>query len=215
MNELGEIIHREITQTGPMSVARYMELCLAHPQLGYYMTRDPLGTRGDFTTAPEISQMFGEMIGTWVASAWMALGRPVFRLVELGPGRGSLMADVIRVLRGADAVFEAWLVETSPVLRAEQERRLGDGVFWARSLAEVPGGPTILIANEFFDALPVQQFLRSAQGWRERMVGLDGAALRWGLSAPLPERDAAPVGAWRETSPAAEAVLGQIAERLG
>ena len=215
MSELGDIIRREIAQTGPMSVARYMELCLGYPEHGYYVTRDPLGTHGDFTTAPEISQMFGEMIGAWAAAVWMTIGRPVFRLVELGPGRGTLMADVIRVLRGADATFETWLVETSPALRAEQAQRL-DGVFWATSPDEVPPGPAIVIANEFLDALPVHQYIRSAQGWRERMVGLDGEeALRWGLSAPLPERDGAPVGAWRETSPMAEAALAWIADRLG
>ena len=214
MTALSDIIRREITQTGPITVARYMDLCLGHPQHGYYKTRDPLGAPGDFTTAPEISQMFGEMIGAWAAAVWIAIGRPVFRLVELGPGRGTLMADLVRVLRAADATFEAWLVETSPALRARQKARL-DGVFWADSLAEVPSGPTIIVANEFFDALPVHQFICSAQGWRERMIGMEDENLRWGLSAPLPERDRSPVGAWRESSPASESVLAGISDRLG
>src|SRR5690625_3243302 len=173
-----------------------MELCLAHPEHGYYRTRDPLGAAGDFITAPEISQMFGEMIGIWVASVWDQIGRKAFRLVELGPGRGTLMADVLRVLAqlGAAAAAEPWLVETSPALQAEQAARV-KGAKWAESLGDVPEGPFILIANEFLDALPVRQFLKSPEGWRERLVGLRDGRLAWGLSEPLPGEDAAPIAA--------------------
>jgi NADH dehydrogenase [ubiquinone] 1 alpha subcomplex assembly factor 7 len=233
---LERLIRAELAQAGPMTVARYMELCLAHPTLGYYATRDPLGAAGDFVTAPEISQMFGEMIGAWVASAWAGMGRPRFRLIELGPGRGTLMADALRVLRAAGAgdAIELWLVETSPRLRAAQAHRV-PGAQWAARLDEVPEGPAVIVANEFLDALPVRQFLRTPEGWRERLVGhaprdgrpgprsrpgpgrrgdAAGAPLRWGLSEPLPGQDGAPVAAWREVSSAADAVAAEIARRL-
>ena len=198
-----------------MTVARYMELCLVHPLHGYYATRDPLGAAGDFVTAPEISQMFGEMIGAWIASMWQAMGRPAFRLVEFGPGRGTLMADALRVLTAAGAreAADLWLVETSPRLRAEQASRL-PGASWADRLDDVREGPVVLIGNEFLDALPVRQFLKSREGWRERLVGLRDGDLAWGLSDPLPGGDEAPVAAWREVSPAAEAVTAAIARRL-
>jgi NADH dehydrogenase [ubiquinone] 1 alpha subcomplex assembly factor 7 len=230
---LKRLIRAEIAQTGPMTVARYMELCLGHPRHGYYATRDPLGAAGDFVTAPEVSQMFGEMVGAWVAAVWEGMGRPAFRLVELGPGRGTLMTDALRVLRaaGARAAAEVWFVETSAPLRAEQARRVPDAR-WAAGLGEVPEGPAVFVANEFFDALPVRQFIRSAEGWRERMVGLapgfaggsgpgtgcrgvsGEAALCWGLSDALPGQDAAPVAAWREVSPGADAMAAELARRL-
>ena len=215
MSPLESLIRREIAQTGPLTVARYMELCLAHPAHGYYATRDPLGAAGDFVTAPEISQMFGEMIGAWVATVWQSMGRPAFRLVELGPGRGTLMADALRVLTAAGAREAAnlWLVETSPRLRAEQEARLPHAS-WADRLDEVLEGPIVLVANEFLDALPVRQFLKSPQGWRERLVGLRDDRLAWGLSEPLSGSDEAPAAAWREVSPAADVVAAAIARRL-
>ena len=213
MSPLEEIIRAEIAQDGPMSAARYMELCLGHPQHGYYRTRDPLGAGGDFTTAPEISQMFGEMLGAWIALVWQGAGRPDFRLVELGPGRGTLMADILRVLRGVGAEPEVWLVETSPALRAAQARAV-PGANWAERPEEVPEGPVIVVANEFLDALPVRQFLKGPQGWSERVVGLRDGALAWGLSPPLPGEDDAPEGAWREHSAAADAAIGWIRERL-
>jgi len=210
---LERIIRREIVAGGPISVARYMELCLGHPEHGYYRHRDPLGAAGDFVTAPEVSQMFGEMIGAWVAAVWLAAGRPDFRLVELGPGRGTMMADALRVLRRAGAGPEIWLVETSPALRREQAAR-APGAHWAERVEEVPDGPAVILANEFLDALPVRQFLASPAGWRERLVGLREDKLTWGLSAPLTGGDDAPPEAWREHSIQAEAVLGWIAGRL-
>ena len=208
-----------------MPVARFMALCLGHPTLGYYPTRDPLGRGGDFTTAPEISQMFGEMIGIWAASLWQQMGQPArLRLVELGPGRGTLMADALRAawaLPAFRAALEAHLVEISPVLRAAQERALaasGVAVAWHRAMTEVPEGtPTIVIANEFFDALPIRQVVFANGAWRERMVGLDaGGALSFGLSA-----EAAPdvpfagaEGDLREICPEGRDVVAQLAPRL-
>ena len=193
-----------------------MALCLGHPQHGYYATRDPLGVSGDFITAPEVSQMFGEMIGLWLAEVWQQAGRPApFRLIELGPGRGTLMADAMRAARTTPGFAEAadlWLVETSPALRAEQARRLA-AAQWADRLEDVPEGPPLIVANEFLDALPVRQFLATPQGWREKRVGLQGNALAWGLSAPLPGPLAAE-GEWCEESAAADAVAGQSAARI-
>ncbi len=221
MSALLDIIRAQIRETGPMSVADYMSLCLGHPKHGYYTTRDPLGAAGDFTTAPEISQMFGEMIGLWLVQVWVDAGRPApFRLVELGPGRGTLMADALRAARAVPGFAETadlWLVETSPALRAEQAKRLTDThgrAQWAERLDEVPEGPCLLVANEFLDALPMRQFIASAQGWREKRVGLSEGGLLWGLSAPLPDGCDASEGAWREESALADTVAQQIAARI-
>jgi NADH dehydrogenase [ubiquinone] 1 alpha subcomplex assembly factor 7 len=169
-------IARLIRLDGPLSVERYMALCLGHPQHGYYITRDPLGRTGDFTTAPEISQMFGELLGLWAAGVWDAMGRPAsVRLVELGPGRGTLMRDALRAVGAALPAFRAaasvHLVETSPVLRGAQEAALaGAGASWHAHVDAVPDGAAIVFANEFFDALPVRQYRRGARGWHERQV---------------------------------------------
>jgi NADH dehydrogenase [ubiquinone] 1 alpha subcomplex assembly factor 7 len=184
---LGREIRELIAAEGPITLERYMALALGHPRHGYYMTRDPLGAAGDFTTAPEISQMFGELLGLWAAETWSIMGRPSrLRLVELGPGRGTLMSDALRAARIVPGFCEAasvHLVETSPVLRDAQARtleRAGADLFWHASLAEVPAGPAIVIANEFFDALPIRQLVRTETGWHERMVGLgpDGGHAR-------------------------------------
>jgi NADH dehydrogenase [ubiquinone] 1 alpha subcomplex assembly factor 7 len=170
-------IRRRIQIGGPMSVAHYMSLCLTHPEHGYYVTRDPLGAGGDFITAPEISQMFGELIGLWAYSVWRQMGAPEkVRLVELGPGRGTMMSDALRavqVVPGFPAAIMVHLVEISPALEARQRQTLADigmPVAWYRTLEEVPDGPTIILANEFFDALPVQQAVMCADGWHERIV---------------------------------------------
>ncbi|MEP9352929.1 SAM-dependent methyltransferase [Xanthobacter sp. KR7-65] len=193
---LGEEIALLIAAEGPMPVSRYMALCLGHPRHGYYITRDPLGARGDFTTAPEITQMFGELLGLWAVAAWQQMGAPdPFRLVELGPGRGTLMADALRAARvlpafGAAARID--LVDTSPVLRAAQARALADhGAQWHDRVEDVPEGPAIVLANEFFDALPVDQYVWTGDGWHERRIGLgDGGRLSFGLDA-APSRIAA------------------------
>jgi NADH dehydrogenase [ubiquinone] 1 alpha subcomplex assembly factor 7 len=212
-----DIIRAQIREAGPMTVADYMALCLGHPKHGYYVTRDPLGAAGDFTTAPEISQMFGEMIGLWLAQVWVDAGRPApFRLVELGPGRGTLMTDALRAARAVPRFAEAaelWLVETSPALRAEQAKRL-PAAQWADRLEDVPAGPCLLVANEFLDALPVRQFIASAQGWREKRVGLLDDRLSWGLSSPLPGGCDAPEGTWREDSALVDGIARKAAARI-
>ena len=188
---LRDALRARIAAEGPMTVADYMAECLLNPRHGYYATRDPFGAAGDFTTAPEVSQVFGELIGLCLARAWLdgAAGREgPARLVELGPGRGTLMADALRAARAAPGFLGAvsvHLVEASPVLREVQARTLaGHAPVWHDRLEDVPEGPLLLVANEFFDALPVRQFVREGAGWRERMVGDDGTALAFGLAPP-------------------------------
>ena len=193
-------LQRMIASEGPISVERYMALCLGHPVHGYYVTRDPFGADGDFTTAPEISQMFGELIGLWAAEVWGLTGapRPV-RLIELGPGRGTLIADFLRVARQAPGFVEAaevHLVETSPILRECQREKLAGStgsIIWHARLYEIPSGPAIIIANEFFDALPVRQFMRTERGWCERLVGLADGKLAFGLASE-PQAGLPPAG---------------------
>ncbi|WP_245516645.1 class I SAM-dependent methyltransferase [Methylobacterium segetis] len=221
MSPLGEEIALLIRQTGPIGIDRYMSLCLGHPVHGYYRTRDPIGARGDFTTAPEISQMFGELIGLWVAAIRGMLdpaAQP--RLVELGPGRGTLMADALRALGSVlpDAAIDLHLVETSPPLRAAQAAALSrHRPTWHEGLAGLPEGPVIAIANEFFDCLPVRQFARTERGWCERLVGLSAAGgLAFGL-APDPEpgiRAEAPPGALLTLPSAGLGVMRDLAARL-
>ncbi|MXQ10366.1 class I SAM-dependent methyltransferase [Microvirga makkahensis] len=190
MKSLGEHVRELIALEGPITVERYMSLCLRH----YYATRDPLGAGGDFTTAPEISQMFGELIGLWVLEVWNAMGRPhPVHLVEMGPGRGTLMADLLRatkLLPDFQTAAQVHLVETSPVLQRRQQAALASSalaIHWHEGLEDVPEGPTLLIANEFFDALPVRQFIATERGWCERLVGLDGERLIFGLRAEAEE----------------------------
>lgn len=190
MTPLGRELAAIIRETGPIGIDRYMALCLGHPVHGYYRTRDPLGARGDFTTAPEITQMFGELVGAWAAWVHRAMGAPdPFLLAELGPGRGTLMADALRALSAAapGPRIAPHLVETSEVLRQAQESRLaGAGATWHAGLDSLPDGPAVIVANEFFDCLPVRQFVRTAGGWHERLVGIDpDGALTFGL-APEP-----------------------------
>jgi NADH dehydrogenase [ubiquinone] 1 alpha subcomplex assembly factor 7 len=176
-------IRRRIAVAGPMPVADYMRLCLTHPKHGYYINRDPLGSDGDFITAPEISQMFGELIGLWLAAVWRQMGAPEnVRLIELGPGRGTLILDALRVARVMKGFREAivlHLVEISPALQKLQQQRL-EGLdvpaLWHATLDDVPAGPSLIIANEFIDALPVHQAVKQADGWHERVVdvGADG-----------------------------------------
>jgi NADH dehydrogenase [ubiquinone] 1 alpha subcomplex assembly factor 7 len=167
---------RDIREDGPMTVADYMTRCLHDPLDGYYATRPALGETGDFITAPLISQMFGEIVGAWTHEIWVRLGAPKrFRLIELGPGTGVLMADILRVSR-LDAAFaaacEPWLVERGAPLRALQAAAV-PGARWADRLDAVPGeAPTVIVANEFLDCLPIRQAIARAGGWRERRVGL-------------------------------------------
>lgn len=192
MTPLAEILGARIAQTGPLTIAEYMTECLLHPAHGYYMTRDPFGRSGDFITAPEISQMFGELVGLALVQAWLEQGaQPDAVLVELGPGRGTLMADALRAMAAVPgANFTPHLVEASPTLRAVQAESLtASAPVFHEHPGTLPDGPTFLIANEFFDALPVRQFLRKGDGWAERQVGLSDGALVFGLSAPAPRDD--------------------------
>jgi SAM-dependent MidA family methyltransferase len=213
-------IKKRIQSAGPMPVWRYMELCLTHPQHGYYVSRDPLGREGDFTTAPEVSQMFGELIGLWAASVWKAMGSPpVLRLIELGPGRGTMMADALRAVRVLPPLYQALsvhLVEINSVLREKQKATLqgARSIAWHDSIDDVPDGPAVILANEYFDVLPIHQVVRGETGWHERTVELDangrlvfGAAAeptpRFELLLP-PQVRAAPAGAVFEWRPDAE-----------
>lgn len=186
MSALLDSLLTRIARTGPMTLAEFMTECLLHPKHGYYTTRDPLGAAGDFTTAPEISQMFGELLGLWLAQVWMDQGAPSpFLLAELGPGRGTLMADVLRATRAVPGFHDAarlHLVEVSPALRAKQAEALaGHEITFHNHLASLPDGPLFLLANEFFDALPIRQFQRGKTGWHERMIGAEDGRLIWGL----------------------------------
>ena len=189
-------IRRRITIGGPISVMQYMTMCLTHPAHGYYLTTDPFGATGDFTTAPEISQMFGELIGLWAGSVWRQMGSPAkLLLVELGPGRGSMMQDALRaahVMPEFRAAIEVHFIEISPLLEARQRQftgGLGVPFNWHQELEKVPEGPTIILANEFFDVLPVHQAVMCADGWHERVVKIDeDGKLRFGIA-----RDPAPL----------------------
>ena len=210
-------ILRRISLAGPMPVRQYMELCLSHPVHGYYTTRDPLGRDGDFITSPEVSQVFGELLGLWAASAWHQMGQPEnVRLVELGPGRGTMMLDALRAMQVVPAFRAAivvHMVEFSPALQQRQQQTLAAvdvPMMWHQTFDEVPDGPTIVLANELFDALPVNQAIKQFNGWYERVVeiGPDGK-LTFGIANDLiplfdqlvpPSMRDAPIGAiyeWR------------------
>lgn len=222
-NPLENIIRELITYNGSLSVAAYWSLCLSHPEHGYYMNRDPLGAQGDFTTAPEISQLFGEMVGIWIAERWHEMGQPeAFYLVECGPGRGTLMADVLRVAKILPDFLRSiqiHLVEMSPSLRAKQGEALkGHQLVWHEDISTLPNNlPIIFIGNEFLDALPVHQYVFQDGKWFERMVGLDGHKnLSWGLLASGMDFGRSPeVGAVLEISPAREDFMADIAGRIG
>lgn len=189
---LETLLKTQIATSGPMSVAEYMTLCLFHPKHGYYTTRDPFGVGGDFTTAPEISQMFGELIALSLAQAWMDQGQPArVALFELGPGRGTLMADILRTLRAVPEFAKACeihMLEASPRMRSVQKATLsGYSPIWHDNVDSLPNDLSVYaIANEFFDALPIRQMVRDGAGWRERQVGIESEKLTIGLSAPAP-----------------------------
>ncbi|MGE3148542.1 MAG: class I SAM-dependent methyltransferase [Pseudorhodoplanes sp.] len=183
-------IRRLLAVSGPMPVSQYMALCLSHPRFGYYVTHDPFGKAGDFTTAPEVSQMFGELVGLWTIGIWRLMGSPdAVRLVELGPGRGTMMRDILRTARVMPDYRKALavhLVEVSPALRAMQEELLapaGAAVSWHSDLESVPDGPLIIVANEFLDALPVRQAVKQGDGWHERTVEMGEGGFAFGVMA--------------------------------
>ena len=221
---LQDILIRRMRRDGALSVAEFMGTALFHPEQGYYARRVPIGLSGDFTTAPEVHQMFGEMIAAWLVDYWYRSGRPdPFLLVELGPGRGTLMQDILRTAGGVAPSFtraaEVWFVETSPGLRRAQAvavptARLTD------DLATVPAAFALVVANEFFDALPIHQYVKTGRHWRERTVTWDGTRSRFAFAlAPHPSpitphlSDVAREGDIVEVSPAAQAVAADLAGR--
>ena len=229
MSDLERVLAEAIRREGPLSIARFMSLALHHPTSGYYRKRDPLGPHGDFVTAPELSQAFGEVIGAWLAQAWLDLDGPApFRLVELGPGRGTLLADALRATQsvpGFHHCLRLHLVETSERMRAAQAARLAEfKPSWHGGFGEISPGPLLLVANEFFDALPAHQLVATARGWLERCIDLDDqgrftfclAQHRSDLGSRLPD---APPGTIAEVSPArtelAHAIAGRIARDRG
>lgn len=225
MNRLGRRIAALIDANGPLSVAEYMRLCLLDPLDGYYTTREPFGAGGDFITAPEVSQMFGELVGLWMRLAWDAAGRPVpVTLAEIGPGRGTMMRDILRTLRqSAPSLVESasiGLIEASPRLAAVQRSTLGDDsarVAWHRDVEALPDQPLILVGNELFDAIPIRQMIKTGGRWHERVVGVDeGGKLSFGIGPPtgyIPAATAAE-GTVIEVAPEREALMRRIAHRL-
>jgi NADH dehydrogenase [ubiquinone] 1 alpha subcomplex assembly factor 7 len=227
--DLAARLVRHIRAHGPMNIAAFMTMALHDRASGYYATRQPFGAAGDFTTAPEISQIFGELIGLWCADQWQRMGRPDPVIVaELGPGRGVLLADFLRATAGVPGFRRAMrlhLVEASPVLREEQQRRLADvEAAWVSRLDELPAGPLLLVANEFLDALPIRQLVRGATHWCERLVAADDSG-RLGfavgpespaltLLVPPDRRDAAAPDSVVEIGPAAASLAATLAERL-
>lgn len=225
MPPLAAILAERIRSRGPIAVADFMAEALGHPEHGYYTTREPFGVQGDFTTAPEISQMFGELIGLWAAMVWQMLGAPErLVLAEMGPGRGTLMADLLRAAATMQPflkALEVWLVETSPRLQARQRQTLaGHAVHWCERFEDLPDGPLVLVSNELFDALPIRQFEKIGGAWRERMVGLDGDAFVF-VAGPevLPDLPRqvlkAADGAIAEVCPQGRDLAAAIGARLG
>lgn len=227
MSAFAEEIAGLVAAEGPIPVSRYMALCLTHPVHGYYTARDPFGAGGDFVTAPEIHQVFGELLGGWIGATYLSMGAPKrVTIVELGPGRATLMADAWRAARRAPGLAEAAsiaLIEASPALAMIQSDRLsplGVPLSWRADLAEAPEGPTILIANEFLDALPIRQFVMTERGFRERVVGLAEGRLAFGLAPdPVPPgalptfASAARAGDVVEVRPGLEAMVEALAGR--
>ncbi|MFC5585452.1 class I SAM-dependent methyltransferase [Nitratireductor kimnyeongensis] len=231
MKTLKDRIRAQIETTGPMSVADYMALCLFDPEAGYYTTREPFGAEGDFTTAPEISQMFGELCAVWLYTAWKASGAPKTPVVaEIGPGRGTLMKDMLRTWAKIDPAFreqmQLVMIEASPRLSEVQRKTLGplDGeASWIVDIGALPEGPLFILGNELFDAIPIRQYVKVGNAWRERVVGLDAAeqlAFMAGAGSADPTilppgSENAPEGAIVELAPARNTLMSRIAERIG
>jgi NADH dehydrogenase [ubiquinone] 1 alpha subcomplex assembly factor 7 len=221
VNALAQEIAAMIAADGPISVERFMTLALQHPRHGYYRTKLPIGAAGDFITAPEIHQMFGELVGLWAVEVWHQMGEPApFRLIELGPGRGTLMADMLRASRLRPAFLHAadiHLVETSQALTDVQRASLDSTpATWHPSIDALPDGPAIIIANEFFDALPIRQYVPTGEGLCERVVGIDAdSALCFGLMPmSAPAATAVVLGTVLEVGATAQAVMRALAARL-
>lgn len=222
---LEEHLKKIIIQTGPVTIAQFMSEILANPEYGYYKKREPFGKDGDFITAPEISQMFGELIGIWAASVWQQMGKPEsIDIIEMGPGRGTLMSDFLRGTKNIAGFHEAiniCMVEISDRLIQKQKEALSDfsKVSWYKDFNDIPSGKFILIANEFFDALPIHQYVKKSDGWHERMVGLSVSnELQFFLSPVKSQIDAkhktAKEGSALEINPAAISIVSDISEAI-
>ncbi len=217
MTALNDILLRQIARLGPMTVSEFMAQCLYHPEHGYYTNAAPLGAKGDFTTAPEISQMFGELLGLSLAQAWLDQGAPApFCLAELGPGSGQLMSDVLRATKsvaGFHAAMRLHLCEVNPNLKAEQASRLPNPT-WVSDTTNLPDLPLFLIANEFFDCLPINQYVAREDGWDETIIAAKDDKLTFArrpagaVETELPD---APIGTIVELSPSANAIAQDIA----
>jgi NADH dehydrogenase [ubiquinone] 1 alpha subcomplex assembly factor 7 len=220
-----------IGKQGPITVAQFMQSAVSDKHLGYYSQKDPFGAGGDFVTAPEISQMFGELVGVWCAHFWQQMGSPpALALVELGPGRGTLMKDLLRGtqhLKAFQDALQIHMVETSPFLREVQQEKLHGSaplVTWYENFSSVPEMPLIVIANEFFDALPIHQFIKTEKGWREKLVVVDGGGnLGFALAPeetpacrliPAALAKGAAEGSTYEASPLSASIIRQIAQRV-
>ena len=226
--ELTKIIRQKIRSSGPLTIAEFMDLALMHPQFGYYQSADAFGVKGDFITAPEISQMFGELIGLWCVDSWSKMGAPSqFMLVEFGPGRGTLMSDALRSAALVPEFLnaaEVFLVEGSQSLTALQKQNLkSHSITWCQDISDLPSDmPAIFIGNEFLDALPIQQFEYTAEGWQERRIGLDGDAFvfeRHPITEELaldhmPENGTCDLGSIYECSSAAEDIIRTLSDHL-
>ena len=224
---LKDRIIRHIQMSGPLPLAEYMHWCMADRADGYYHSQTSIGSRGDFITAPEISQMFGELIGIWLVNSWKAIGAPQhFNLVELGPGHGTLMKDALRATKTSGGFFDAaqvTLIETSQKLKDSQQQKLAGttDLNWLDDFQQVPDLPTLIIANEFLDVLPIRQYVKSSEKWHENTIGIADDGLCWLLGTATMPTDGLPEGhrqepdgAVFEISNSREAVIDQIAEHL-
>ncbi len=225
-----ELRLRHIIKTaGSISVARFMQIALSDPEYGYYQTRDPLGVRGDFITSPEISQIFGEIIGLWCVVTWQNAGRPRnIILVELGPGRGTLMSDILETTKKVSQEFinalKVHLIETSPALKKLQKAVLRDyEITWHNDIETIPSEPALIIANEFFDALPTEQYVMTKDGWYQRHITVDQEYDKLSfINVPITKEESpifphqisnAKIGSIFERNDISEGIMKSIAER--
>lgn len=222
---LEQYLKDAILQTGPISMAEFMQVALSHPEYGYYKTREPFGLQGDFTTSPEISQMFGELIGIWCVDIWYKMGSPKdIQLVEIGPGRGTLMADLLRITRhipGFHDSISVSMVETSQRLCDVQRKKIGNThprIHWAQNLSDVAQKPLILMCNELFDALPVHQYVKQNDKWHEKMLGVNKSGELEFMLSPCAfnpsANDETKDGSVIEICPLAEVIMQEISGRV-
>jgi NADH dehydrogenase [ubiquinone] 1 alpha subcomplex assembly factor 7 len=218
-------LHARIARDGPLTVEEFMQACLYDEAAGVYASRQPIGGKGDFITSPEISQIFGELVGLWAVAACQSMGEPSrVTIAELGPGRGTLMADASRAWRGVPKILDSVsvaLIETSPVMVEAQRKTLKDAgapLRWCAALDAVPEGPLVVLANEFIDALPIRQFIRRGEAWRERLIASDGRGGFAFMDGAAEDEDrhlphSAPEDAILETRPAVRALMRELGRR--